>query len=119
MSDTKTVQITVFDVPVLVVPGAQRVRQGSTLTFTVTTSQAAANLPITITASNLPQGAVVAQSGNSAQFRWTPGLNTATGNYTVTFRATSSGALAVNESRNVTITVDPYIIPLRPSARSR
>jgi uncharacterized protein (TIGR03437 family) len=113
MSDAKTVQITVIDVPVLLVPGSQRVTQGSTLTFTVFISQAAAGLPITISGVNLPQGASLTQSGNSARFSWPTSFNTAPGNYTVTFRATYSGALAVNESKNVTITVDRYIIPLK------
>lgn len=112
-SDTRTVQINVIDVQVLIVPGAQKVTQGATLTFNVSISAAAGNQSVTITASNMPAGASFTQSGNIGQFRWPTAFNTPTGNYTVTFRAARSGALAVNESRSVAITVNPYIIGLK------
>ncbi len=119
MSDTKMVQINVVDVPILLVPGQQRVTQGSTLAFTVSLSQAAAGLPITLSASNLPAGASFTQSGSSGRFSWPTSFNTPTGSYTVTFRAIFSGSPAVNESRNVTIIVDPFIIGLKLKIRSQ
>jgi hypothetical protein len=114
MSNTRSVQITVVDVPVLVVPGAQRVTQGSTLTFIVNASAAAAGIPLTISATNLPSGASISTAtGSNVTFRWPTAFNTPTGSYTVTFRAQYSGTPAINESRNVAITVDPFIIGLQ------
>src|SRR5262249_27455944 len=105
-----TVQITVTDVPILVVPGSQRVTQGQTLFFSVTTSQAAAGIPVTLSATNMPTGAAFDVAGNTGRFRWPTTPSTPTGNYVVTFRALHTGTPAINESKTVQITVDPIII---------
>ncbi|MDX2031250.1 MAG: putative Ig domain-containing protein [Blastocatellia bacterium] len=111
LSTTRTVQISVSDVPVLVVPGAQSVTQGSTLTFNVSASSAAAGIPLTIFGVTLPPGSSVSTStGSLVQFRWPTGFNTPTGTYTATFRASYTGNPNINEQRSVTITVNPYII---------
>jgi len=110
LNDTKTVQITIVDVPVLVVPGPQRVTQGSSLAFSVTTSAAAACIPVTLSAANLATGASVTIAGSTLRFSWPTSFNTPTGNYVVTFRAVYTGTPAINESKTVTITVDPVII---------
>lgn len=117
LRDTGNVSISVSDVPVLQVPGAQRVTQGSTLTFSVTSSSAATGIPLTISASNLPSGASIdTATGSTVRFRWPTTGNTPTGVYTVTFRAQHAGVPAINESRTVSITVDPIIL-LRPARR--
>ncbi len=114
-SVTRTVQINVSDVPVLVVPGSQRVTQGSVLTFTVTASAAAAGIPLTISALSLPSGATISTAtGSTVQFRWPTSFNTPTGSYTVTFRALYNGTPNINEQRAVTIIVDPFIIGRKP-----
>jgi uncharacterized protein (TIGR03437 family) len=117
LRDTGSVLLSVSDVPVLVVPGAQRVTQGATLTFSVSASAAAAGIPLTISAANLPAGAGIdTATGSTVRFRWPTTANTLTGTYTVTFRAQYSGVPAINESRTVSITVDPIIL-LRPALK--
>lgn len=114
LSATRSVQITVTDVPVLVVPGAQNVTQGSVLTFTVSASAAAAGIPLTISGVSLPAGASLSTStGSVVQFRWPTSYGQPTGTYTATFRASYAGTPNINEQRSVTITVNPYIIGLQ------
>ncbi|MFN0083925.1 MAG: Ig-like domain-containing protein [Blastocatellia bacterium] len=114
LSATRSVQISVGDVPVLVVPGAQSITQGSTLTFNVSASAAAAGIPLTISGVTLPPGASVSTStGSFVQFRWVVPIAQPTGVYTATFRALYSGAPNINEQRSVSITVNPYIIGLQ------
>ncbi len=103
--DFKEVQITVNDFRVLSVPDAQKVSEGKSLMFNVSTVIPNPNQNITITANGLPEGAVLSsQTTTGRQFRWTPGFTQA-GNYTVTFKAVSQGSLGVNETKELPITV--------------
>jgi hypothetical protein len=100
LSDTKEVRITIADVPAISVPGAQSVNEGQALVFDVASSVGQGN--VTVTATNLPDGAALNATGASAwQFKWTPSFKQA-GNYVVTFKATTSGG---TESKDVRITV--------------
>jgi hypothetical protein len=98
--DSKTITITVNNVnrpPVLVTIGNKSVNENSTLSFSISATDADGD-PITYSAQNLPSGATfVGQT-----FSWTPNYNQA-GSYQVTFIA-SDGLLQDSE----TITINVY-----------
>jgi uncharacterized protein (TIGR03437 family) len=117
ISDTKEVRITVNDVSLLSVPNAQVVKEGELLTFDVTALQSATT-DVTITATDLPQGATISNSAaNNAQFRWTPG-STQSGVYNVSFKATVAGTPPVTETKQVQISVVEVVRDLAKESAS-
>lgn len=104
LSDTKEVRITVTDLALITVPGAQIVSEGQPLNFSVVSTQGP-NL-VTITALDLPTGAQFSSASSTAgQFSWTP-TTSQSGSYSLTFRATLNNTTPpVSETRQVTVIV--------------
>ncbi len=103
-SPPATVTITinpVNDAPVLTVPGAQTVREGQQLFFTVSAVDPEAQT-LTFSAMNLPTGAML--NPTTGAFAWLPGFDQA-GSYTAKFTVTDNGSPALSDSKDVTITV--------------
>ena len=99
LTDTETIHITVDDLnrpPVLAPIGNKNVREGETLTFTVSASDPDGITP-TLTASPLPTGATFLND----TFTWTPDAGDA-GIYTVTFNASDS-YLTDTETIHITV----------------
>lgn len=105
LSDMKEVSITVTDTRLLSAPDEQRVNEGQSLIFEISAPSPDGKQTINITAEGLPEGATMsAQTATGRQFIWTPGFTQA-GNFTVKFKALNDGPLAVNETKDVTVTV--------------
>ncbi|NOT63534.1 MAG: tandem-95 repeat protein, partial [Acidobacteria bacterium] len=105
-SNIATVNLTinaVNDAPIVMVPGAQTANEGQLLSFTVTASDPDAGQTITLTATNLPEGAQFNQQ--TGAFTWTPGFAQA-GNYTVNFTATDNGSPVRSDSKSVSLTIN-------------
>ena len=93
--------------PVLEVPAAETVSQLATLSFIVNaTDQSIPTSTLTLSATNLPQGASFATTQGpvpvSGIFNWTPGTTIAPGTYTVTFTVTNG---VLSTEANLVITV--------------
>lgn len=86
--------------PVLTVPGAQSATVGQSLSFTVSATDPDAGQTLTLSATNVPQGASF--NANTGQFTWTP---TSAGSVTVNFTATDNGTPSLSDTKSVTITV--------------
>lgn len=89
-------------VSTLSTPTSITVGTGSTVRFVVNSTDPNTSQTITLTSSNLPDGASFASSQSSGQgivssiFTWTPSSDQA-GNYTVTFTATAGGVAATSQ----------------------
>ena len=95
--------------PVLTVPVAQTITVLTSLSFTVTATDADVSQLLTLTSSQLPGGATYTQTGpNSAQFSWTPTASQV-GSYNVSFTVTDSGTPQLRDTRTVSITVTPQV----------
>ena len=112
-SAAATVSITinpVNDKPVITVPGAQTVAEGQLLTFTISASDIDAGQTLTLSATNVPQGATFTPA--TGVFAWTPNF-TQSGSYTVTFTVADNGNPQLTDSKTVTITVtDTQRVPV-------
>jgi len=100
LQDSETITITVNNVnrpPVLATIGNKLVNENSTVSFSISATDADIGDTITYSAQNLPTGATFV----SPTFSWTPNYNQA-GSYPVTFIA-SDGLL--QDSKTITITV--------------
>lgn len=104
LSETKEVRVTVNDLALITVPGAQIVSEGQPLSFSVASTQGPGR--VTITALDLPAGAQFsAVSATAGRFNWTPDTGQA-GSYSITLRATLNETTPpVSETRQVTVTV--------------
>lgn len=103
LSETKEVRITVTDLALISVPGAQIISEGQPLNFSVASTQGPGQ--VTITALDLPAGAEFSTvSVNAGQFRWTPNTSQS-GNYLIKFRATLNTTPPVSETHEVAVTV--------------
>lgn len=95
--------------PLLSAPSALTVREGSTLSFTVTASDPDAGQVVSLSATGLPAGAsFVPTLGNPATgaFTWTPTPQQARATpYAVTFTATDDGVPVRTRSKTTSITV--------------
>jgi MYXO-CTERM domain-containing protein len=100
LSDTKTVNVTVMlnHPPVLTVPGAQTVKAGSALSFSVSGADPDGNT-VTLSASGLPAGASF--DAAKGAFQWTP-TEAQIGSHALTFKATD-GSLSVEASVEVSV----------------
>ena len=91
--DTCTVDITVNHVdraPEITCPGAQSVNENEYLEFDVTATDPDGEIP-SLSAENLPSGAEFTDNGDgTGTFKWTPTYDQS-GNYDVTFTASSGG----------------------------
>ena len=102
--------------PVLAAIGNKTIEENSTLTFTVTATDADGDT-ITLSATNLPVGATF--DATTGVFSWIPTLTQA-GNYLVTFSATDANN--ASDSETITIAVinkdleAPYLDGLNPAA---
>ncbi len=104
LSDTKDVRITVSDVSLLSVPNTQVVSEGQPLSFDVAVILNTTGA-VTITATDLPQGATFPNNATSkGQFSWTPGFTQA-GVYNISFKATVAGTTPITETKQVQIKV--------------
>ena len=102
LSDSEVVMMTVTDVdqpPVLAAIGSKAVGEGSTLSFTVSATDADGD-PLTYSTGTLPSGASFTAATRT--FTWTPS-STQGGNYQVAF-SVSDGLLS--DSETITITVN-------------
>ncbi|MEP7342393.1 MAG: Ig-like domain-containing protein [Acidobacteriota bacterium] len=116
-SDTKEVRITVNDVSLLSVPGAQVINEGQSLSFDVAVVQNVTGA-VTIESADKPSGATLSNPvNNSAQFRWTPG-STQSGVYNVSFKATVAGTPPVTETKQVQIIVIDVVRDLAKESAS-
>jgi cold shock CspA family protein len=110
LSASVTIIITVKDInraPSISNPGAQTVKEGRTLTFSLTASDPDGD-KLTWTTVGLPTGAKFSGSGNSRTFSWTPNYTQA-GTYKVTFTVTDSNpGNALKASVTVTIKVTNF-----------
>ena len=91
--------------PLLAVPGSQRASAGTMLAFVISASNLGSSGPISISASNMPPGAVFTSTpGNPAtgKFTWNPSSSAQPGRYNVTFNAVQSGSLP-SSSKIVTV----------------
>ncbi|MBI1762031.1 MAG: tandem-95 repeat protein, partial [Acidobacteria bacterium] len=103
-SNVATVSLTINpinDPPIILVPGAQMVDEGTQLQFTVTASDVDGTTP-TLSAPNLPTGA--AFNASTGLFSWTPNFDQM-GTYTLNFTATDNGTPPLSDTKAVTITV--------------
>ena len=86
----------------------------------MTASDPDAGQTLVLSAINRPGGSSFTQTGNTAQFTWTPNAGQA-GNYTVTFNVSDNGTPVLSDSRSVGITVNapanpvPSLASLSPS----
>jgi PKD repeat protein len=90
---TVTVSVGTQISPVLTAPSAEIVAQASTISFTVTATDASIPTPtLSLSASGIPPGAsfspVQGVSPVSGTFTWTPTTSVAPGTYTITFSVT-------------------------------
>ncbi len=104
-SNVATITLTinpVNDAPVLTVPGPQTVKEGETLTFTISATDVDTGQTLTFSAPTLPSGA----SFNNATrtFSWTPGFTQA-GTHTAMFAVLDNGTPPKSDAKSVTITV--------------
>jgi hypothetical protein len=110
---TTIASITVVDVnsaPVISPIPDKSVNEGTTLSFTVTATDAESDV-LTYSASNLPAGAQF--DATTHNFSWKPG-STQAGNYTVTFSVTD-GKLSVSADAKITVidaNTAPVITPI-------
>jgi len=103
LSDHETMTITVGHVnrpPVLDPIGNKTVKEGETLTFSISATDPDQD-PLTYAASNLPTGATFDTS--TRVFTWTPGYNQADNYPNVRFAATDSGGLCAFETITITV----------------
>ncbi len=103
LSDYETITITVGHVnrpPVLDAIGNKTVKEGETLTFSISATDPDQD-PLTYSASNLPTGATFDTS--TRVFTWTPGYNQADNYTNVRFAATDSGGLSASETITITV----------------
>jgi len=113
LNDTEDVTITVNEVndaPILAPIGSKTVDEEVALQFTVTASDAndvPANA-LTLSASNLPTGATFTPA--TGVFAWTP-TESQQGQYVVTFTVTDNGIPPLNDTEDVTITVNDVTAP--------
>jgi len=118
LSDTKTVSIHVNEVntpPTLAVPGPKTIAIGSTLTFSVNSTDTDIPLnTITLSMSGLVSGmSFSTDTGNPATgtFSFTPTATQAGTTFMITFNATDNGSPRLSTTKTVTITVvKPYAI---------
>jgi|GEM_PF-2542818 len=98
------------NLPVLTNPGNKSVTAGSLLTFAVsaTDSDGPAPLVLNISASSpaLPGGVFTDNGGGSGTFAWTP-TPAQVGTYNVTFRAAESNGAGQQDTKTITISVNP------------
>lgn len=108
-SNTATVTITVNslnDPPELSVPGSQTVNLGQLIEFAVSASDPDTGQTLTISADQLPAGAVIRSiSPTSSQFSWTPNANQP-GVFRIVFRVADNGSPQLSSSKEVQITVN-------------
>lgn len=94
--------------PLVTVPGAQTVRVGQTMTFQVSATDPDGGQTITLTATNMPQGASFTPASPvgslTGTFSWTPTANQV-GVFTVNFTAADNGSPPLSDAKSVTITV--------------
>jgi uncharacterized protein (TIGR03437 family) len=104
LSDEKIVRVTVTDLALITVPGAQIVSEGQPLNFSVASTQGPGL--VNIRATGLPTGAQFATTSPTAgQFSWTP-TTSQSGTYLLTFLATLNNTTPpVSETRQVTVIV--------------
>lgn len=104
MSDTREVRITVNDVALLTAPTARTINEGQALQFDILAGTGLP-APLSIIASNLPDGAGAANpAAGVTRFNWTPNFTQA-GRYTVSFTATLNTTPPFTETKQVQITV--------------
>ena len=106
LSATRKVSIAIGNLnraPVLTDPGAQSVKEGKPLSFSISGSDADGH-SLSWYYSAIPSGAKVTGSGTKKTFSWTPGHDQA-GIYVVTFIVIDSGSPSESATRTVTITV--------------
>ena len=112
-SAAQTVTLTVGAVnrpPVLAPIGSQTVEEGELLSLTLTASDPDGDA-LTLTAANLPTGAVFSDNGDgTASFEWTPDYGQA-GSYDVTFTVTDDGVPAESDTEVVGVTVVQEGVP--------
>jgi hypothetical protein len=104
-SDSESITITVGDVnrpPVLTPIGDKTIKEGQTLTFTVTASDPDNN-ELSFAVSNLPIGA--AFDAVSQTFTWTPGYDVAGSYENVQFTVMDNGSPSESDAEAITITV--------------
>ncbi len=105
LSDAETVNITVGDAnapPRLDPPGNYTVNEGETVSFTVTASDPDPGDTLTLSAGDLPPGAVFGSA--TGAFSWETGFEDA-GSYTVRFTVTDDGRPPKSDAQSSTITV--------------
>jgi hypothetical protein len=113
LNDTEDVTITVNEVndaPILAPIGSKTVDEEVALQFTVTASDANDDPPndLTLSASNLPTGATFTPA--TGVFAWTP-TKSQQGQYVVTFTVIDNGTPPLNDTEDVTITVNDVTAP--------
>ena len=104
-SNTATVSITinpVNDAPVITVPGPQTVKEGETLTFTVSGTDVDEGQTLKFTGPSLPPGASFIEATRT--FTWTPNFTQA-GAYTAFFAVMDDGTPPRSDAKSVAITV--------------
>ncbi len=97
----------VNDAPLLNVPGPINVNAGQAVNFNVQASDVDAGQTVTLSATNLPQGALFnLVTGNpvNGNFAWTPQSG---GTFTLNFTATDNAVPPLSTTRSVTVTVAP------------
>ncbi len=96
--------------PVLANPGNKSVTTGELLTFAVSASDSdgPAPLALSISASSpaLPAGLFTDNGGGSGTFSWTP-TPAQVGTWNVTFRAAENNGAGQQDTKNITISVNP------------
>ncbi|MEW5802681.1 MAG: CARDB domain-containing protein [bacterium] len=103
--------------PILDPIGNKVVKDGDTLTFTVTASDPDVHDTLTYSATGVPSGASF--DPGTRTFTWQPGYEDA-GEYLITFTVTDDGEPQMSDSEEVTITVDvkgPQVVSCSPSGR--
>ena len=91
--------------PVIAAISEQSVKEGDTLTVTIKATDPDSGDKVSLTASNLPNGATFTPStGGKGTFSWTPGPGTA-GTYHVTIKATDNGNPPASDTKTLTIVV--------------
>jgi uncharacterized protein (TIGR03437 family) len=108
LNSNATVTITirpVNDAPILTAPASLTVNEGQLLSFAVSAADVDAGQRLTITATDMPEGATLtAASPTSSQFRWTPTFTQA-GAYNITFRVADDGAPSLSDTKVTRIAV--------------
>lgn len=118
LTDSETVTVTVFEVnrpPEIVVPGAQTVNEGTSLTFTITaTDPDTPSQQLALSAVSVPLGANF--NPDTGEFSWIPTETQGPGTYAATFQA-SDGSAADVESVSITVrevNQFPILAPIGP-----